>query len=474
MSTDESTERLRRLKNEALLSGGPERVEARRRRGVTSARQRVVQLLDAGTFVELDVFIPGAVAGHGKVDGRDVYVFSEDGESPQESLDEALARKMAKIMDLAMKNGAPIISLYDGGRGRRAGVTEGLGHHSELYFRSVMASGLVPQVAAIMGPCTGAAALSPALADVVIMVKGAAQVHLAYPAAADSEAEVAFEESAGARAHSEKSGLAHLAVDGEQECLETIRVLLSFLPQNNLEDPPRFDLFDPADRKDDELESLGATDPDETYDIREVLGHVLDEGEFFELSPAWARNVVVGFARLGGRSVGVVGNQPAHLEGAIDVDAAVKAARFVRFCDAFNLPVVTFVDTPGFLAGKEQEQRGVVRAAAKLVYAYCDATVPKVTVVLRRSFGEGYEVMGSKGVRADFNFAWPGADIGTKPPAGALDRQDSSSPYAAAVAGVLDDVIEPAETRPRLIAALEACAAKREGRPPKKHDNLPL
>jgi len=474
MSADKSTERLRRLKNEALLSGGPERIAARRRRGATTARQRAVQLLDAGTFVELDVFIPGAVTGHGKVEGRYVYVFSEDGEAPPGSLDEALARKMAKIVDLAMKNGAPLVGLYDAGWPRGDEGAGRLGGYAELYFRNVMASGLIPQIAAIMGPCTGAAAYSPALADLVIMVKGAGQVFLANPVAAGGEAEMAFEEVGGARAHSEKSGLAHLAADGEDECLEMIRMLLSFLPQNNLEEPPRSDLFDPADRMDEQLEPLGAAEPEHPFDIRRVFEHVVDEGDFFELSPWWAKNMVVGFARLGGRPVGVVGNQPAHLDGAIDVYAAVKAARFVRFCDAFNLPLVTFVDTPGFVPGKDEEHRGIVRAAAKLMYAYCEATVPKVTVVTRKGFGEGYEVMCSKGIRADFTFAWPAAEIGTKMPVGPLDRQDSGSPYEAAVNGYLDDVIEPVETRPRLIAALEACVSKREGRPPKKHGNIPL
>lgn len=474
MSADKSTERLRRLKSEALLSGGPERIEARRRRGASSARQRVMQLLDAGTFIELDVFISGVVTGHGKIDGRDVYIFSEDGEASQGSFDEALAHKMAKIMDLAMKNGAPLVGLYDGGRLRTNEEAARLGRYSELYFRNVMASGLIPQVAAIMGPCTGPAAYSPALADLVIMVKGAGQVYLADPVTAEGEAEVAFEELAGARVHSERSGLAHLAADGEADCLEMIRVLLSFLPQNNLEEPPRSDLFDPADRRDPEIESLGATDPDQAFDVRELLGHVVDEGDFFELSPSWGRNMVVGFARLGGRPVGVVCNQPVYLGGAIDVDAAVKAARFVRFCDAFNLPLVTFVDTPGFLPGKDQEYGGIVRAAAKLMYSYCEATVPKITLVTRRGFGEGYEVMCSKGIRADFNFAWPAAEIGARVPVGVLDRQDTSSPFDAAADGYLDDVIEPMETRPRLIAALEACASKREGRPPKKHGNIPL
>jgi propionyl-CoA carboxylase beta chain len=484
MSADNSTERLRQMKKEALQSGGPERIDARRRRGAGTARERVLGLLDAGTFVELDVFVGGAVAGHGKIEGRDVYVFSQDGEGYEDSAEELLARKIAKIMDLAMKNGAPLVGFYDCGLTRGGGTPLGgacedsgsLGGYAELFFRNVMASGLVPQIAAVMGPCAGAAVYSPALADFTIMVKGASHAFLGDPATGGSAAEeqVAFEELGGARTHSEKSGVAHLAADDESECLEMIRRLLSYLPQNNLEEPPRVDLFDPADRMDGQLDTLGTVDPERPYDMRDVVAHVVDEGDFFEVMPRWARNLVIGFARLGGRPVGIVGNQPAHLAGMIDVDAAAKGARFVRFCDAFNLPLVTFVDTPGFAGGKEQEHDGIIRGAAQLMYAYCEATVPKLTVVTHKAFGEAFEVMGSKHTRTDFNFAWPSAGIGTKAPDGALDRQDSVSPYDAALHGHLDDVIEPVETRPRLIAALEACASKREGRPPKKHGNIPL
>ncbi len=482
MSADESLERLRRLKMEAHHSGGPERIDARRRSGSASARERVLRLLDVDTFVELDVFVRGAVTGHGKIEGRDVYVFSQDAEAGPQAWPDAFARKAAKVVDLAMRNGAPLVGLYDSGvLGPAADAP--LGGCAGLHFRKVMASGLVPQMAAVMGPCAGSTAFSPALADFVIMVKGSSRVYVADPAAAGAYAasgvgagdgQVAYEELGGARTHSEKSGLAHLAADDEEECLEKIRGLLSYLPQNNLEEPPRSDLFDPAGRMDSELDTLAVCDPGVPCDMRDIAVHVVDEGEFLEVTPGWAENLITGFARLGGRPVGIVGNQPARLDARLDIDAAAKAARFVRFCDAFNLPLVTLVDTPGFTAGKEQEHGGVVRAAAKLMYAYCEATVPKLTVVTRRAFGEGYEVMGSKETRADFNFAWPAAGIGRELPAGALDRQDSASPYAAAVGGHLDDVIEPLETRPRLIAALEACASKREGRPPKKHGNIPL
>ena len=469
---------------EARHTGGPERIDARRRSGAASARERVLRLLDVNTFVELDVFVRGAVTGHGKIEGRDVYIFSQDAEAASQTSPDAFARKVAKVVDLAMKNGAPLVGLYDSGV---AGLADGapLGGCAGLHFSKVMASGLVPQIAAVMGPCAGSATFSPALADFVIMVKGSSRLYLADPAAtggvaagADAagagDGRIAYEELGGARAHSEISGLAHLAADDEDDCIEMIRGLLSYLPQNNLEEPPRSDVFDPAGRMDSELDTLAVCDPGAPCDMRDVVVHVVDEGEFFEVTSGWAENLVTGFARLGGRPVGIVGNQPTRLDGRLDFDAAIKAARFVRFCDAFNLPLVTFVDTPGFVAGKDQEHGGVVRAAAKLMYAYCEATVPKLTVVTRRVFGEGYEVMGSKETGADFNFAWPAAGIGRELPAGALDRQDSASPYVAAVGGHLDDVIEPLETRPRLIAALEACASKREGRPPKKHGNIPL
>lgn len=475
MSADESLERLRQLKKEARHSGGPERVEARRRSGAASARERVLQLLDAGTFVELDVFVRGAVAGHGKVDGRHVYVFSQDGETYPDSRGDAFAGKVAKVVDLATRNGAPLVGIYDCGQTLDGGATEPLGRFAELYYRNVMASGLVPQIAAVMGRCSGSAVHSPALADFVVMVKGASQLYLTDPIAGNAgEERVAYEELGGARTHSERSGLAHLAANDEVECLEMVRGLLSYLPLNNLEEPPRLDLFDPPDRQDDELDALAVRDPGDPCDMREVVAHVVDERDLFEVGGGWAKNLITGFARLGGRPVGIVANQPAHLDGRLDVAAAAKAARFVRFCDAFNLPLVTFVDTPGFEAGRDQEHCGVVRSAAKLIYAYCEASVPKLAVVTRRAFGEGYEVMCSKQVGADFNFAWPSAGIGRELPAGALDRQDSASPYEAAGAGYLDDVIEPVETRSRLIGALEACASKRESRPPKKHGNIPL
>jgi len=468
VSGDDRTVELRRRKKEARQSGGPERIAARRRKGSGSAHERVLRLLDPDTFVELDVFIQGAVAGHGKVGDRDVYVFSQDGETSPDAPGEESTKKIAKVMDLAMTNGAPLVGLYDGGKAK----VGALGGCAGPFFRNVAASGLVPQISAIMGPVTGPAVFSPALTDLVVMVKGVSHLYLGDRAAL-TKGGGSLEESGGARALTERSGVAHLAVDDESACLEAVRKLLSYLPQNNLEDPPLSGGSDPVDRMDQELDAFAESDAAEAQDVRDLLGHVVDGGEVFELMPAWAQNLVVGFARLGGRAVGVMANQPAHLGGRLDADASAKGARFVRLCDAFNLPLLTFVDTPGFVTGDEQGQGRIVREAAKLMYACCEATVPKLTVVTHRALAEGYEVMCSKHVRADFNFAWPAAWIGAGG-TGAGSGGASDSPYEAAAAGLLDDVIEPATTRPRLVAALEACASKRESRPPKKHGNIPL
>jgi acetyl-CoA carboxylase carboxyltransferase component len=470
MVADDSTEELRRMKQEARQSGGPERIAARRETGTASARERVLQLLDPDTFVELDVFVEGAVTGHGRIADRDVYLFSQDGEVSPDARGEAFTRKIVKVMDLSVKNGAPLVGIYDCGAlwgGMRSepdaaktgvGAATALGGYADIFFRNVMASGLVPQLSAVMGPCTGAAVF---LGDPATLGNG-------------TDDELGLEEIGGARTHSEMSGVAHLAADDEAECLQMVRELLSFLPQNNLEETPLSWTGDPVDRMDEELESLAVLDPGGPRDMREVIAHVVDDGQFVELMPRWARNIAVGFGRLAGRSVGIVANQPTYLEGRLDQDAAAKGARFIRFCDAFNLPVVTFVDTPGFLPGEEQGHGRIVREAAKLMYAYCEATVPKIAVVTRRAYAEGFEVMCSKHIGADFNFAWPSAEIAAVAPSGSLDRQDFASPYDAALGGHLDDVIEPAATRPRLIDALEACASKRESRPPKKHGNIPL
>jgi propionyl-CoA carboxylase beta chain len=473
---EERLERLRLLKKEALLEGGPEHAAARRKNQLLSARERVLKVLDAGTFVELDVLVEGVVTGHGKVNGRDVYLFSQDGDRTDGFSRERFAQKTVKVVELAMKNGAPIIGLHDAGeRWEREGGMGALGAYADIFFRNVMASGVVPQISAIMGQCGGAAAYSPVLADFTLMVKGSGELFLSAPDAARAVLgeETTIEELGGGRTHSEKSGVAHVAADDEVKCLKAVRDLLSYLPQNNLEDVPRVASADPVDRRDEALEKLMLAGAD-GYDMRAVVAGVVDDGRFFELQPAWAKNMVVGFARLNGRAVGVVGNQPAELEGRIDIDGATKAARFVRTCDAFNIPLLTLVDTPGFLPGKAQERAGLLRHATKLLYAYCEASVPKLTVVTGKAYGEAYEVMCSKHIRADFNLAWPSAEIAASATGSAVQRWEAHSPITAAKRGYLDDVIEPMDTRPRLVAALEACASKREGRPPKKHGNIPL
>jgi propionyl-CoA carboxylase beta chain len=484
---EERLERLRLLKREALLEGGPELAAARRKNELMSARERVLSLLDPGTFVELDVLVDGVVTGHGRVNDRDVYLFSQDGSASDGYSRERFAQKTVKVVDLAMKNGAPIIGIHDAGdRWEHEGGLGALGAYADIFFRNVMASGVVPQLAAIMGQCAGAAAYSPALADFTVMVKGSSELFLSGPQAARTVAGEAttIEELGGARTHTEKTGLAHLAADDESGCVDALRALLGYLPQNNLEEVPRVASNEPADRGDEGLEKfmLQGDDADGTpggagYDMREVVTRVVDAGEFLELQSGWARNLVVGFARLNGRAVGVVANQPAEQAGRLDIYACTKGARFVRTCDAFNIPLLTFVDTPGFVPGKVQERAGVLRDATKLLYAFCEATVPKLTVVTGKAYGEAYEVMCSKHIRADFNLAWPSAQIATSAASaggGAVRRWEAHSPFTAAKRGYLDDVIEPRDTRPRLVAALEACASKREGRPPKKHGNIPL
>lgn len=479
MTGDDRLERLRLLKKEALLEGGPEQAAARRRNELLSARERVLGILDPGTFVELDVLVEGVVTGHGKINGRDVYVFSQDGDETEGYSRERFAHKTVKVVELAMKNGAPIIGIHDAGERWEHGGLGALGAYADIFFRNVMASGVVPQIAAIMGQCGGAAAYSPVLADFTLMVKGSGQLFLAGPdAARDVLGEVTtIEELGGGRTHSEKSGVAHLAADDEAKCLQAVRDLLSYLPQNNLEDVPRAANSDPADRRDEGLEKLmlaGAGEGAAGYDMRRVVAGVVDDGRLLELQAGWAKNMIVGFARLNGRAIGVVANQPAEGEGRIDIDAATKAARFVRTCDAFNIPLLTFVDTPGFVPGKAQERAGVLRHATKLLYAYCEATVPKLTVVTGKAYGEAYEVMCSKHMRADFNLAWPSAEIAAAATESGVRRWEAYSPMTVAKRGYLDDVIEPGDTRPRLVAALEACVSKREGRPPKKHGNIPL
>jgi len=484
--------------------------------GKKTARERLLELLDAGTFVELDRLaahrcgdfgladktFPGdaVVTGYGKIAGRDVYVFSHDTAFLGGSLGETVAQKITKIMDLAVKNGAPIIGLNDSGGARIQEGVDSLAGFGEIFFRNVMASGYVPQISAILGSAAGGAVYSPALTDFIIMVSGTSRMFVTGPEVVKTVTgeEVSFEDLGGATTHSTKSGVAHLAADDETHCFALIRTLLSYIPQNNLEEAPRVQCADPFDRMDPELDSIVPPDPNKPYHMRDVITRVVDDGEFFEIMPRWGQNLMVGFARLGGRSIGVVANQPSHLAGTLDVEASTKGGRFVRFCDAFNIPLVTFVDVPGFMPGTTQEHGGIIRNGAKLLYAYCEATVPKITVIVRKAYGGAYIVMNSKHLRADFNFAWPSAEIAVMGPDGAVNvifrkeianagdpearraelvkeyRDKFASPQVAAQRGYVDEVITPAQTRPALISALEACSSKREGRPPKKHGNIPL
>ncbi len=513
---EEKLQRLRDLKAQALQGGGPERIERQHKAGKLTARERLDLLLDKGSFRELDMFVThratrfgmdkrkylgdGVVTGWGTIDGRLVFVYAQDFTVMGGSLGEAHARKIVKVLDLALQNGAPVIGINDSGGARIQEGVDALGGYGEIFYRNTIASGVIPQIAAIMGPCAGGAVYSPALMDFIFMVRGTSYMFITGPEVvkAVTHEEVTFEELGGADVHAEKSGVAHVVADSEADVLYLIRKLLRYLPQNNLEDPPYMDTGDDPLREDPELDTLVPTDPSKPYDVRDVIRRVVDNGEFFEIHETFAPNIVVGFARLGGYSVGIVANQPSVLAGVLDIDASEKAARFVRFCDAFNIPIVTFVDVPGFMPGTAQEHGGIIRAGAKLLYAYSEATVPKLTVVLRKAYGGAYDVMSSKHLRADINFAWPTAEIAVMGPEGAVKivfrkeiaqaedpqakqdelvaqyRKEFAHPYIAASRGYIDDVIVPRSTRPRLINALHMLANKRVTHPPKKHGNIPL
>lgn len=515
-SIEQKLQRLRDLKAEALQGGGPERIVRQHQAGKLTARERLDLLLDKGSFRELDMFVThratrfgmdrrrylgdGVVTGWGTIEGRLVFVYAQDFTVMGGSLGEAHARKIVKVLELALQNGAPIIGINDSGGARIQEGVDALGGYGEIFYRNTIASGVIPQIAAIMGPCAGGAVYSPALMDFVFMVRGTSYMFITGPEVvrAVTHEEVTFEELGGADVHAEKSGVAHVVADSEADVLYLIRKLLGYLPQNNMEDPPFLDTGDDPLREDPELDTLIPTDPTKPYDVREVIRRVVDQGEFFEIQETFAPNIVIGFARLGGYSVGIVANQPSVLAGVLDIDASEKAARFVRFCDAFNIPIVTFVDVPGFMPGTAQEHGGIIRSGAKLLYAYSEATVPKLTVVLRKAYGGAYDVMSSKHLRADINFAWPTAEIAVMGPEGAVKivfrkeiaqaedpkakqdelvaqyRREFAHPYIAAARGYIDDVIEPRTTRPRLINALNMLANKRASLPPKKHGNIPL
>jgi acetyl-CoA carboxylase carboxyltransferase component len=515
-TNEERLSRLDAMRLEAKLGGGAERVERQHAAGKLTARERLDLLLDPGSFVELDAFVihrasefgldenhvlgDGVVTGHGTIDGRLVFVFSQDFTVFGGSLSEAYAEKICKVLDLAMKVGAPVIGLNDSGGARIQEGVASLGGYADIFLRNVLASGVVPQISVVMGPCAGGAVYSPAMTDFTIMVEGTSYMFVTGPNVVKTvtHEEVDAEFLGGALTHTTRSGVAHLAARDEAAALDAVRGLLAHLPQNNLEDAPRIESRDPIDRMDGALDSLVPDDPRQPYDMRDAIRHIVDDGSFLEIQPGWAQNILVGFARLGGRSVGIVAQQPAVLAGALDIDASVKAARFVRTCDCFNVPVVTLVDVPGFLPGVGQEHGGIIRHGAKLLYAYCEATVPKVTVITRKAYGGAYDVMSSKHIRGDMNFAWPTAEIAVMGAAGAVNiifkdqiaaaedpageqrrlveayEREFANPYVAAGRGYIDDVIRPSETRPRLIRALEMLANKRDTNPRKKHGNIPL
>jgi propionyl-CoA carboxylase beta chain len=513
-TNEERTARLLDLRAEALLGGGLDRIEQQHARGKLTARERIDLLLDPGSFVELDAFVTsrsaafdlepilgdGVVTGHGTIDGRLVFLFSQDFTVYGGSLAEAYAEKIVKVMDLAMKVGAPIIGLNDSGGARIQEGVVSLGGYADIFLRNVLASGVVPQLSIVLGPCAGGAVYSPAMTDVIVMVEGTSYMFVTGPnvVKAVTHEDVDAERLGGAATHTSISGVAHLAARDEAEALDLARRILSFLPQNNLDAPPRPQSRDSRDRAQPALDTIVPDDPSRPYDMHRVIEAIVDDGEFLELQPKWAQNILIGFARLDGRSVGIVAQQPAVLAGALDIDASAKAARFVRTCDAFNVPLVTFVDVPGFLPGVGQEHGGIIRHGAKLLYAYCEATVPKLTVITRKAYGGAYDVMSSKHVRGDMNFAWPTAEIAVMGVEGAVNiifrdriaraadptaertrlvgeyETQFANPYAAAARGYIDAVILPSETRPRLIAALDMLADKRDTNPPKKHGNIPL
>lgn len=507
---------LEKIEQQAELGGGKARRERQHKGGKLTARERIDIFFDANTFFEIDKLIThrcqdfgmadqvipgdGVVAGHGKVDGRLVYAFAQDFTVFGGSLSETNASKIVKIMELAMRNGAPIVGFNDSGGARIQEGVLSLGGYADIFLLNTLASGVIPQISAIMGPCAGGAVYSPAITDFNIMVRGTSYMFVTGPDVIRTvtHEEVTKEKLGGSMTHNEQSGVAHFAVDDDRQCLLLIRTLLSYLPSNNLDDAPHVKTTDSANRADERLNDLVPEIPNQPYDMLDLINSVADEGQFLEVHGGYAKNIIVGFARLDGYSVGIVANQPAHLAGTLDIDASVKGARFVRFCDAFNIPLVIFEDVPGFLPGVQQEHGGIIRHGAKLLFAFAEATVPKVTVITRKAYGGAYCVMASKHIRTDFNFAWPTAEIAVMGPEGAVNilykkeleasdnpekllqekatefREKLATPFVAAGHGFIDEVIEPRITRPRLIAALKSLQGKRDKNPPKKHGNIPL
>ena len=516
MASDKKVERLKQKREESKKGGGEKRIQKQHDKGKLTARERIDILLDKGSFEEIDPFVThrsdkfglddkkipgdGVVTGFGKVHGRPIYVFSQDFTVFGGSLSETHAEKICKVMDMAMKNGVPIIGLNDSGGARIQEGVSSLGGYAEVFWRNSMASGVVPQFSAVMGPCAGGAVYSPALTDFVFMVKNTSYMFVTGPNVVKTvtHEEVTSEELGGATAHGQKSGVAHFTEENDAICLQQLRRLLTYVPQNCEEKPPRAESKAPDSAKAGKLDEIVPDNPNKPYDIKEVIEGIVDKDSFMEVHEHYANNIVVGFARIDGRSVGIVANQPLSLAGVLDIDASLKGARFVRFCDAFNIPLVTFEDVPGFLPGTDQEWGGIIKHGAKLLYAFCEATVPKMTVITRKAYGGAYDVMNSKHIRADYNVAWPTAEIAVMGPKGAVEiifrkeiqsaddpeakeqelvdyyKEEFAHPYKAAERGFIDNVILPSETREKLIRALEVSENKVDSVPQKKHDNLPL
>ncbi len=516
MTVNPKIERLRHLREQSRIGGGEERIKRQHAAGRNTARERLDILLDPGSFRELDTFVThrsrdfglekqkfsgdSVVTGWGTISGRLVYVFSQDFTVMGGSLSEVHAEKIIKVMEMALKTGAPLIGLNDSGGARIQEGVVSLGGYADIFLRNTLASGVIPQISVIMGPCAGGAVYSPALTDFIFMVKDTSYMFITGPDVVKqvTHEDVSFEDLGGASVHSSKSGVCHVVGENETNTLLLVREMLSYMPQNNMEDAPFTHTKDDPLRADPELDTLVPDNPNKPYDIKDVIHHVMDDGIFYEIQPDFAANIVVGFARLGGHSVGIVANQPMVLAGVLDINASTKAARFIRFCDCFNIPIITLVDVPGYMPGTEQEHNGIIMSGAKLLYAYCEATVPKLTVTTRKAYGGAYCVMSSKHTRGDLNLAWPTAEIAVMGPEGAVEiiyrrdlkesddpvalktqlandyREKLANPYIAAERGYIDDVIEPRETRARLINGLEVLQNKRDSNPPKKHGNIPL
>jgi propionyl-CoA carboxylase beta chain len=516
MSLKEKLDKLQRMREQAALGGGKERIEKQHKKGKLTARERIDLLLDKGSFEEFDMFVThrcrdfgmekqrilgdGVATGYGTINGRTVFVFSQDFTVFGGTLSEAFAEKICKIMDMAMKVGAPVIGLNDSGGARIQEGVVSLGGYADIFLRNTLSSGVVPQISVIMGPCAGGAVYSPAITDFIFMVDKSSYMFVTGPNVVRTvtHEDVTHEELGGAETHATKSGVSHFRCFSEAEAMMEVRRLIDFLPLNNLEDPPVKECTDSIERTEERLNEIVPENPNKPYDMKEIIKLIVDDGDFMEVHEEFAANIIIGFARLGGQPIGIIGNQPAVLAGVLDINSSIKGARFVRFCDCFNIPLLTFEDVPGFLPGVDQEYGGIIKHGAKLLYAYCEATVPKMTVITRKAYGGAYDVLNSKHVRGDINYAWPSAEVAVMGPKGAAEiifrreiaaaddpeealmkreeeyRQKFADPYGAAARGYVDDIIEPKLTRPRLIKALRMLDTKRDSNPPKKHGNIPL